>query len=149
MTSEILTVAQCYEADEFAASHGVPTRTLMENAGCAVAHAVVARHRRGRAVVLCGPGNNGGDGFVAARHLAAFGWEVAVALLGERETLKGDAARIVPGASPPARVSVPVGESSQRYDLRVGETLDRGSGEVRDVIGDGEIKVRPGRNPGK
>jgi hypothetical protein len=44
---------------------------------------------------------------------------------------------------------VPVGESSQRYDLRVGETLDRGSGEVRDVIGDGEIKVRPGRTPGK
>jgi|tagenome__1003787_1003787.scaffolds.fasta_scaffold20953071_3 hydroxyethylthiazole kinase-like uncharacterized protein yjeF len=94
MTSEILTVAECYEADKFAASHGVPTRTLMENAGCAVAHAVVARHRRGRAVVLCGPGNNGGDGFVAARHLAAFGWEVAVALLGERETLKGDAAEM-------------------------------------------------------
>ncbi|MFL5238442.1 MAG: NAD(P)H-hydrate dehydratase [Rhizomicrobium sp.] len=94
MTSEILTVAQCYEADEFAASHGVPTRTLMENAGRAVADAVVARHGRGRVVVLCGPGNNGGDGFVAARHLAAFGWDVAVALLGERESLKGDAAEM-------------------------------------------------------
>jgi hypothetical protein len=65
------------------------------------------------------------------------------------ESAQGDTARVAPGASPPARVSVPVGESSQRYDLRVGETLDRGSGEVRDVIGDGEIKVRPGRNPGK
>lgn len=46
-----------------------------------------------------------------------------------------------------ARVSVPVpvGEGEQRYDLRVGETLDRGSGEVRDVIGEGEIKIKPGR----
>jgi len=65
------------------------------------------------------------------------------------EGAQGDAARVAPGASPPGRVSVPVGENSQRYDLRVGETLDRGSGEVRDVIGDGEIKVRPGRAPGK
>jgi hypothetical protein len=65
------------------------------------------------------------------------------------ESAQGDAARVAPGATAPGRVSVPVGESSQRYDLRVGETLDRGSGEVRDVIGDGEIKVRPGRTPGK
>jgi hypothetical protein len=40
-------------------------------------------------------------------------------------------------------VSLPAGEGSQRYDLRVGESLDRGSGEVRDVIGEGEIKVGP------
>ena len=42
------------------------------------------------------------------------------------------------------RVSVPVGESGARVGLRPGETLDRGSGEVRDVIGEGEIKIRPG-----
>jgi hypothetical protein len=42
-------------------------------------------------------------------------------------------------------VPVPVGEGERRFDLRVGETLDRGSGEVRDVIGEGEIKIRPGR----
>jgi len=94
MASEILTVAQCYEADRYAEAHGVPSLTLMENAGRAVADAVVARCVRGRAVVLCGPGNNGGDGFVAARHLAAFGWDVRVALLGERERLKGDAAEM-------------------------------------------------------
>src|ERR1043166_1930092 len=92
--NEILTVAQCYEADAFAAAHGVPSLTLMENAGRAVADEVVKRFVRGKAVVLCGPGNNGGDGFVAARLLAAFGWDVSVALLGARETLKGDAAEM-------------------------------------------------------
>ena len=91
MANEILTVAQCYEADRFAAANGILTLTLMENAGRAVAEAVVDRYSRGTAVVLCGPGNNGGDGFVAARHLAAFGWEVRVALLGTYDALKGDA----------------------------------------------------------
>jgi hypothetical protein len=43
----------------------------------------------------------------------------------------------------PGRVSIPAGEGAQRYDLRVGESLDRGSGEVRDVIGEGEIKIGP------
>jgi NAD(P)H-hydrate epimerase len=94
MANEILTVAQSYEADRYAEARGVPSLTLMENAGRAVADAVIARHVRGRAVVLCGPGNNGGDGFVAARHLAAFGWDVSVALLGERSGLKGDAAEM-------------------------------------------------------
>jgi hypothetical protein len=41
----------------------------------------------------------------------------------------------------PGRVTLPAGEGSKRYDLRVGESLDRGSGEVKDVIGEGEIKI--------
>jgi len=45
--------------------------------------------------------------------------------------------------SAPNRVSIPVGEGAQRRELRVGESLDRGSGEVRDVVGEGEVKVRP------
>lgn len=44
-----------------------------------------------------------------------------------------------------ARVSVPVGDGAQSYDLKVGQTLDRGNGEVRDVIGEGEIRIRQGR----
>ncbi len=50
--------------------------------------------------------------------------------------------QIAPRGTGPGRVSIPAGESAQRYDLRVGESLDRGSGEVRDVIGEGEIRVR-------
>ncbi|HUJ03285.1 MAG TPA: NAD(P)H-hydrate dehydratase [Rhizomicrobium sp.] len=94
MPSEILTNAEAYAADKFAGEHGVAFLTLMENAGRAVADAVAARFERGRASVLCGPGNNGGDGFVAARHLKTRGFDVSVALIGNRETLKGDAAEM-------------------------------------------------------
>ncbi|MEW6687771.1 MAG: hypothetical protein AB1452_01655 [Pseudomonadota bacterium] len=52
------------------------------------------------------------------------------------------AARLAPQGADPGRVSVPVGESQQRVELRVGETLDRGSGEVRDVIGKDELKIK-------
>lgn len=92
MTHEILTVAEMYAADRYAAENGIPSLDLMENAGRAVANAIAHRWSARPAVVLCGPGNNGGDGFVAARHLMARGWPVRVALLGTRDRLKGDAA---------------------------------------------------------
>jgi len=57
------------------------------------------------------------------------------------ESAPATAAQAAPTLESPGRVSLPVGETAQRYDLRVGESLDRGSGEVRDVIGDGEIRV--------
>jgi hypothetical protein len=56
-----------------------------------------------------------------------------------------DGARVSPRSATPGRVSIPAGEGPQRYDLRVGESVDRGSGEVRDVIGEGEIKIGPRR----
>ena len=62
------------------------------------------------------------------------------------EGVQAGGPQIAPRAGSPGRVSIPAGEGPQRYDLRVGESLDRGNGEVRDVIGEGEIRVGPSRN---
>jgi hypothetical protein len=51
--------------------------------------------------------------------------------------------KVAPPGSSPGRVSIPAGEGAPRIDMRVGESLDRGSGEVRDVLGSGEIKIGP------
>jgi ADP-dependent NAD(P)H-hydrate dehydratase / NAD(P)H-hydrate epimerase len=88
----VLSVAEMYRADAAAAARGIPTRLLMEAAGAAVAGAVAGRWKTGRVSVLCGPGNNGGDGFAAARRLAAAGWTVRLGLLGDPAAPKGDAA---------------------------------------------------------
>jgi hydroxyethylthiazole kinase-like uncharacterized protein yjeF len=88
---EIVTAAQMRAIDAAAAKAGAATRTLMEKAGAAVAEAVAARFTPRPTVVLCGPGNNGGDGFVAARKLKERGWPVWVEALAPREQMGGDA----------------------------------------------------------
>jgi len=89
---QILTVAEMSRADAAAIAAGTPGLTLMERAGTAVADAVCARFARQAATVLCGPGNNGGDGYVAARVLKARGWSVEVRQLGEPATQDAQAA---------------------------------------------------------
>ncbi|HEV2957654.1 MAG TPA: NAD(P)H-hydrate dehydratase [Xanthobacteraceae bacterium] len=90
---ELLTNAEMAEADRLAIAGGIAGITLMENAGRAVADAVAARAAPGGPVtIIAGPGNNGGDGFVAGRLLAARGFAVRLALVGDRAQLKGDAA---------------------------------------------------------
>ncbi|OYV48547.1 MAG: NAD(P)H-hydrate epimerase, partial [Burkholderiales bacterium 21-58-4] len=89
----LLTPLEMKAADTAALKSGIGGATLMEAAGRAVADAVSARWPMQPVVVLCGLGNNGGGGFVAARHLAQMGWPVRLGLLGARERLTGDAAQ--------------------------------------------------------
>ena len=85
---------------------GVPSLTLMENAGVAVAEYVLSHYAAAeRIVVFCGKGNNGGDGFVAARRLHERGKKVQVILLANPEDLRGDAA-IMFGKLPNAAIVV-------------------------------------------
>lgn len=90
--SALLRVAQMSEADRLSIEAGISGPQLMHNAGNAVMRHIVQRWTLCRVTVLCGPGNNGGDGFVVASALAAAGWPVRLALLGSRERLTGDAA---------------------------------------------------------
>src|SRR6202046_399720 len=90
---ELLTSAEMAEADRLAIAGGTAGSELLESAGRAVAEAIAERHPSGsRIAVVAGPGNNGGDGFVAARLLAERGARVEVMLLGDIGRLKGDAA---------------------------------------------------------
>ena len=74
---------------------GVPSLTLMENAGTAVAEFVLSKYPWAKRIgVICGKGNNGGDGFVVARKLHESGKEVGVTLLASNSELKGDAAQM-------------------------------------------------------
>jgi len=89
----VVTAAQMRAYDRWTIEHGTPGTVLMERAGAGVAR-VLRRHfgRRGPVVVCCGRGNNGGDGFVAARLLARARIPVEVWLIGAPEELRGDAA---------------------------------------------------------
>jgi hydroxyethylthiazole kinase-like uncharacterized protein yjeF len=90
---EILTPTDMAQADRLTIDAGTPGIELMERAGAAVARIAAEEARAGQHIaIVCGPGNNGGDGFVAARLLREQGFEVRVLLLGAREKLAGDAA---------------------------------------------------------
>ncbi len=90
---EILSVHEARAMDEGCIVSGIPGFQLMENAGRAVAHEIARRFSPGGVVmVLCGSGNNGGDGYVAARYLQEAGFNVHVQSLVALEVLKGDAA---------------------------------------------------------
>src|SRR6266849_3234745 len=93
---KIVTAAEMREVDRLTSERfGVPSLTLMENAGAAVAEFVASQYPSAKRIgVICGKGNNGGDGFVAARKLHEAGREVCLVLLADRSELRGDAAEM-------------------------------------------------------
>src|SRR5579863_5022631 len=93
---KIVTAAEMREIDRITSERfGVPSSLLMENAGSAVADFVLSHYPSAKTVgVICGKGNNGGDGFVTARKLQVAGREVRLLLLGEPAELRGDAAEM-------------------------------------------------------
>ena len=126
---ELLTTAEMAEADRLTIAAGVAGLQLMERAGRAVADAVVRRAPRGSPliVVVAGPGNNGGDGFVCARILAERGFQVRLALLGDRAALKGDAAAAADRWPGPAEQATPAALKGAGIivDALFGAGLDR------------------------
>jgi len=134
----LLTPEQMGRADALAVQAGTASIELMENAGRVVVRALISRFERCQTLVLCGPGNNGGDGFVVARLLKEAGWPVTVALWGSRERLKGDAA--VNAARWPGEAGAitrqAVNGAALVVDGLLGAGLDRDvSGQLAEIVG--------------
>ena len=91
--TEVLTSEQMYRADFLASKNGISSYQLMRNAGKRIAREIIKKHQKGRVLILCGRGNNGGDGFVVARLLSARGWPVQVGILKSLKKMKDDALR--------------------------------------------------------
>lgn len=143
----LLTVAQMGEADRIAIAGGTPGIMLMERAGAAVADAVSRHAASGASVsVFCGPGNNGGDGFVAARLLRERGFQVTVALLGDVHALRGDAAIAAErwgGPILPPGVAVP-NDADILVDALFGAGLSRPlAGEAAQLVATMNASGRP------
>jgi hydroxyethylthiazole kinase-like uncharacterized protein yjeF len=124
---ELLTTAEMAEADQLTVAAGMPGIELMENAGRAVAEAAIGLMQGRRVVVVAGPGNNGGDGFVAARLLAEGGHTVRVSFVGDRQQLRGDAALAAERWSGPVEEASPavVADCDIVIDALFGAGLDR------------------------
>jgi NAD(P)H-hydrate epimerase len=136
-TAEAMRALDRYTIDEL----GVPGEELMENAGRAVADAVLAELPQGGSVVaVCGTGNNGGDGYVAARHLHTLGVPVRVVVLGDEGAVRGDAARHLELARA-AGVAI---ESGRWRAPAAGVLIDAvfGTGLSRAVDGDAAAALR-------
>ena len=124
---EVLTSADMERADRLTIAAGTPGFALMLSAGQAVAEAAMELVEEGPILVVAGPGNNGGDGFVAAAELAAQGREVSVILMCERDHLRGDAASAARGWKYPVLPFNPqaIGKPALIIDALFGAGLSR------------------------
>lgn len=160
---EILTAAQMRALESAAMARGVTGGALMERAGQAVVDALLEtwpRHAQAdsrqpwRALVLCGPGNNGGDGYVVARLLSMRGWSVTVWTLGDADRLPPDARAAharwlergavlpLPAPIPPIRADVVV---DALFGTGLTRPIDPALAELLAAID--EARHRPGRGP--
>jgi hydroxyethylthiazole kinase-like uncharacterized protein yjeF len=141
LTGYVLTAAEMRAAET---ACGTPLQTLMDRAGCALAEAIWRYSGGLPALIICGPGNNGGDGYVAARLLAAWGLDVTVAASGEPKTELAAAARgawdgpvgVLADAQPaPVLVDALFGTGSTRpLDAELAAHLHRLARAARTVI---------------
>ena len=134
---EVLTTAEMDRAERLTIAGGTPGFALMLSAGQAVAEAALDLVADGPIIVVCGPGNNGGDGFVAAAELAAQGRDVSVILMCDREALQGDAASAARGWKYPILPFNPqaIGRPALIIDALFGAGLSRPvEGEAYEMI---------------
>jgi len=134
---EVLTTAEMQRADQLSITAGTPGFKLMLSAGQAVAEAANARVEEGPILIVAGPGNNGGDGFVAAAELGAQGREVSIILMCERDQLQGDAASAARGWKHPVLPFNPqaIGRPALIIDALFGAGLNRTvKGEPHEMI---------------
>lgn len=137
----ILSVAQMTRADQLTIAdlhkQGRGGADLMEEAGRSVSREIIKNCSGSKALILCGPGNNGGDGFVIARHLKDAAWTVQVALLGAIDNLQGDAyhmAKLWDGDIEALTADI-VADQDVIVDALFGTGLSKDiSGKVKDVL---------------
>jgi hydroxyethylthiazole kinase-like uncharacterized protein yjeF len=147
MPTELLTPAEMAQADRLTIESGTRSHELMESAGLSVVEAIVERYYQRSVLVLCGPGNNGGDGFVIARHLKDRGWPVTLRLVGNRADLKGDAAQAAAqwtGRADPPDLADDFDHADLVVDALLGAGLDRDiEGDLAEVIDAANRSGRP------
>ena len=135
----LLTPEEMGKADQYAVQHGTPGYTLMLAAGERILEYMLRTHPLAKTIgVLCGPGNNGGDGFVVAKRLRSLGKTVHVGLLGDPSKLKGDAAKAFsdwPGKITPLE-AFPFDNCDLLIDALFGAGLSRGlEGTPAELVG--------------